>query len=117
MPPFAERNVMECPGRDYSGLMLAARITLPHFSVSSAMCLAKSAGELANTVTPRSSSRALIFGSARAALISRLSLSMISVGVFLGAPMPAQSQAASFPPFKFGAFLTLLRTRGISRNA
>ena len=37
---------MECRRDcDHSGLMLAARITLPHFSVSSAMSLPKSAGE------------------------------------------------------------------------
>ena len=36
--------------RPHSGLMLAARITLPHFSVSSAMSLPKSAGEPASTV-------------------------------------------------------------------
>src|SRR5215472_2298427 len=78
----------------YSALMLADLITLPHFSVSSAMCLAKSAGEPANTETPTSSSRALIFGSARAALISRLSLSMISVGVFLGAPIATNALAS-----------------------
>jgi hypothetical protein len=39
---------MECPGPrggDYSALMLAARITLPHFSVLSAMSLVKSAGK------------------------------------------------------------------------
>ena len=68
--------------------MLAARITLPHFSVSSAMSLPKSAGEPASTVPPRSASRALILGSARPALISLLSLSTISAGVFLGAPTP-----------------------------
>ena len=39
---------------------------------------------------PRSASRAFILGSARAALISLLSLSMISAGVFLGAPTPYQ---------------------------
>ena len=89
LPPFAERNVMECwRTRDHSGLMLAARITLPHFSVSSAMSLPKSAGEPASTVPPKSASRALILGSARPALISLLSLSMISAGVSLGAPMP-----------------------------
>jgi hypothetical protein len=32
--------------------MLAARITLPHFSVSSAMNLPKSAGEPENAVPP-----------------------------------------------------------------
>ena len=37
---------------------------------------------------PRSASRAFILGSARAALISLLSLSTISAGVFFGAPTP-----------------------------
>ena len=37
-------------GADYSGLMLAARITLPHFSVSSAMSLPKSAGKPGSAV-------------------------------------------------------------------
>jgi hypothetical protein len=47
------------PGlQDHSGLMLAARITLPHFSVSSAMNLPKSAGEPGNAIPPRSASRA-----------------------------------------------------------
>src|SRR5262245_41656366 len=73
---------------DHSALMLAARITLPHFSVSSAMSLPKSAGESASTSPPRSASRAFILGSASAALISLLSLSTISVAVFLGAPRP-----------------------------
>src|SRR5262245_64011053 len=40
------------------GLMFAARITLPHFSVSSAMSWPKSAGEPVNTVPPRSDNRA-----------------------------------------------------------
>ena len=35
---------MECWKADYCGLMLAARITLPHFSVSSAISFPKSAG-------------------------------------------------------------------------
>src|SRR5271168_2944288 len=48
----------------HSGSMLAARITLAHFSVSSAINLPKSAGELAIAVLPRSASRALILGSA-----------------------------------------------------
>src|SRR5712691_12832068 len=73
---------------DQPGLMLPARITLPHFSVSSAMCFPKSVGEPENGVPPRSASRALILGSARAAFISLLSLSTISAGVLLGAPMP-----------------------------
>src|SRR6266566_5885172 len=64
--------------RDHSGLMSANLITLPHFSVSSVTSLPKSAGEPTSTVPPRSASRAFSFGSARPALISLLSLSMIS---------------------------------------
>src|ERR1700730_3108465 len=74
--------------RPQSGLVLAARITLPHFSFSSAMNLPKSAGEVANTVWPKSANRAFIEGSTRAALISLLSFSMMSGGVFFGAPIP-----------------------------
>ena len=66
------------------------RITLAHFSVSSAMSLPKSAGETGKHRAPKSASRALILGSARPALISLLSLSTISAGVFLGAPTPYQ---------------------------
>ena len=73
-----------------SGLMPANFTTLAHFSVSSAMSFPKSAGEPGIGVPPRSANLALILGSARAALISLLSLSMISAGVFLGAPMPSQ---------------------------
>src|SRR6476619_3231822 len=73
-----------------SGLMLAARITLLHFSVSSAMSFPKSAGEPGSGVPPRSTSRALIVGSARAALISLLSVSTISAGVFFGVATPVQ---------------------------
>src|SRR5262245_57468633 len=76
--------------RDHSALMPANLTTLPHFSVSSAMNLPKSAGEPDNAVPPRSARRALNLGSARAALISLLSLSTISAGVFFGAPTPVQ---------------------------
>src|SRR6266480_629328 len=79
-----------CSRADHSGLMLAARMTLTHFSISSAMSLPKSAGESESAVAPKSASCALILGSARAALISLLSLSTISAGVLLGAPMPNQ---------------------------
>src|SRR5262245_63594978 len=75
---------------DHSGLMFAARITLPHFCVSSAMSLPKSAGEPGSIVPPRSASRAFMFGSIRAAFISLLSFSTISGDVFLGAPTPNQ---------------------------
>ena len=71
-----------------SALSPANLTTLPHFSVSSAMSLPKSAGEPGSTVPPRSANRAFIFGSARAALISLLSFSTISTGVFLGAQTP-----------------------------
>jgi hypothetical protein len=76
----------------YSALMLAARITFPHLSVSSAMSLPNSAGEPAS-VGSTSASRALTFGSASAALISLLSLPMISAGAFFGAPRPNQPQS------------------------
>ena len=56
--------------------------------------LAEIGGRAASTVPPRSASRALILGSARTALISLLSLSTISAGVFLGAPTPYQVLAS-----------------------
>src|SRR5258707_9332946 len=80
--------------RPHSALMLRARMTLPHFSVSSAINLPKSAGESASTWPPRSASRALILGSASATLISLLSLSMTSAGVPVGAPTPYQLLAS-----------------------
>src|SRR6516162_6999591 len=81
-------------GIAYLGLRLAATITLPHFSVSSAMSLPKSAGEPIITVPPRSASRALSLESTRLALIASLSLSIISAGVFLGTPMPCHEVAS-----------------------
>src|SRR5260221_8833187 len=62
--------------------MWAARITLPHFSVSAAMNLPKSAGVPVSAVRPRSAKRALMPGLAKPALISLLSFSMISAGSF-----------------------------------
>jgi hypothetical protein len=73
---------------------LAVRTTLPHFSVSLAMCFAKSDGDPPNTVAPRSKNRAFSFESASPALISRLSLSTISAGVFCGAQTPNQPVAS-----------------------
>jgi hypothetical protein len=49
----------------HSALMLAARMTLAHFSVSSAMSFPKSAGDLASTVPPKPAILAMILGSAR----------------------------------------------------
>jgi len=73
--------------------MLAALITLPYFSVSSTMSFPKSAGEPASALPPDSAIRALIFGSAIAALVSWLGLSMISAGVPVGVPSPNQTLA------------------------
>src|SRR5215475_13132613 len=77
-----------------SGLMLAARMTLPHFSLSAAMSSPKSAGDPGRSSPPCSASFAFIVGSASAALISLLSLSTISAGVALGAPTPNQMLAS-----------------------
>src|SRR5215471_3031941 len=78
----------------HSALILAARITLAHFSVSYAMSWLKSDGEPTNAVPPSSTSRALILGSARPALTSLLSRPMISGGVFLGAPIATNALAS-----------------------
>src|SRR5262245_41222282 len=69
-------------GACYSALILAARITLRHFSVSSAMSF------------PKSASRVFVLGSASAALTSLLSVSTISLGVLLGAPTPENALAS-----------------------
>ena len=87
---FREMEFMECPGRDYSGLMFANLITFAHRSVSSSISLRNSAGDIIKTGLPMFSSRPLIVGSASAALTSRLSRSMISFGVLAGAPTPDQ---------------------------
>src|SRR5262245_20713640 len=70
--------------------MLAGRITLPHFLVSAAMCLPNSADEPGSTVKPRSSYFALMSGRASPALISLLSSSTISAGIFFGPARPPQ---------------------------
>src|SRR5262245_64466874 len=75
----------------YSALAPENLITLAHLSVSSARRLVYSLGDSASTSPPSSAKRALIVGSARAALISRLRVSMISAGVPFGAPIPAQA--------------------------
>src|SRR5262249_47506605 len=86
--------------RDHSGLILAVRMTFAHFSVSSAMNLAKSAAEPPNAMPQSSASRAFVVGSASAALIPWLSLSIISAGVVLGRPTPCH-ELASYPGTKF----------------
>lgn len=69
------QGASDCP--DYSTLMPANFTTLADFSVSSVMNLANAAGALGTAFAPNSSRRAFTFGSARAALISLLSLSTI----------------------------------------
>ena len=72
----------------HSNLMLAARTTLAHCSVSSAMSSRYFAGDSVRTVAPRSASRARIFWSPMISFTVALSLSMISTGVAFGAPSP-----------------------------
>src|SRR5262249_35249455 len=66
-----------CNNGYQSGFAPENLTTLLHFSVSSAMSLPNAAGEPGNVVPPRSANRALAPGSARIALISLLSRSMI----------------------------------------
>src|SRR5262249_8577792 len=47
-------------------------------------------GVIGMATAPRSAKRSLSFGSKSTVLISRLSLSMMPTGVFLGAPTPNQ---------------------------
>src|SRR5262245_55974988 len=102
-PPFETHRLQElAPNRhsvfcecdsqvaSHSGLMPANLTTLPHFSVSSAISFLNESGDIESTGLPICSSRALMLGSARPALISRLSCSMIPAGVIVGAPMPDQ---------------------------
>src|SRR6516162_5511289 len=89
---LVQQTIMEdLPGLpDQSALTPANFTTLADFSVSSTRSLPKSAGEPGRAVAPNSANRAFILGSARAALISLLSLSTISAGVLFGAPTPVQ---------------------------
>src|SRR5262245_27500460 len=73
---------------DHSGLMLAARITLAHLLVASAMSFAKSADVNSVGSRPKPTRRAFILGPVTTALISLLSFSIISAEVPLGAPTP-----------------------------
>ena len=66
------------------------RIPPGKFLAEVARNLPNSAGVRVSAVPPKSAKRVLIFGSASAALISLLSLSMISSGVFIGAPTPSR---------------------------
>ena len=64
-PAFAERDLWNMSSRlDHSGFAPANFTTLPHFSVSSAISLPKSAGEPGSTVPPWSARRAFMLRSA-----------------------------------------------------
>ena len=78
----------------HCSLILATRITLPHFSVSSEINLPKSAGEPASTVPARLASFVSRLASAMLTLTAVFSFSMTSAGVFFGAPMPAHQLAS-----------------------
>src|SRR5262249_12413906 len=84
--PFAERALRNIGPQ--SAVRLAARITLPHFSVSSATNFPNAADVIDIGLTPKLASRAFIRGSAATALISLLSFSITSAGVSFGAPTP-----------------------------
>src|SRR5215813_8534872 len=93
---FARRVQAERAPLSHSAFMPANPITLPHFSVSSAMSLLNAAGERVISTQPRSSNFAFMAGSAKTALISRLSFSTMDTGVSLGAPTPYQALASKF---------------------
>src|SRR5262245_2292438 len=80
--------------RLYSTLAPENLTTFAHFSVSAVCSFQNSAGVPGIGVPPSSASRSFIFGSASAALISRLSFATISLGVPLGAAMPNQALAS-----------------------
>src|SRR5262249_4010289 len=86
--PAGRRSGRGASGSACYALILAARITLPHFSVSPARNLPYSATVIDTGTLPRSARQAFTAGSARAALISLLRRSTISEGVFLGAARP-----------------------------
>src|SRR5215467_12239513 len=81
-------NTPHSPEHAYSSATWPSLMTLAHFSVSAATSLPKSAGVPGVSMPPRSAKRALMLGSASAALISLLSLSTISGGVPFGTPIP-----------------------------
>src|SRR5215831_948777 len=89
--PTSRNGALWNVGPDHSGLMFANLITLAHFSVSSTMSLPNSTGVIDTGVQASSAKRAFNDASARAALISLSSFSMMSVGMFFGAPTPYQT--------------------------
>src|SRR5262249_51884094 len=81
-------GIFRLGGVDQSALMLASRISLPHFSVSSAISRLNSPDVIDIGSTPKLASRTFMIESAGMALISLLSLSIPSAGVSFGAPPP-----------------------------
>src|SRR5262249_38360582 len=77
-----------------SGLAPENLTTFRHFSVSSATSFPKSPGEPPMSEAPSSAKRAFALGSSRIALISLLSLSMITSGVPFGTPTPYHALAS-----------------------
>src|SRR5262249_11980713 len=100
--------------------MPANLMTLAHFSVSAAMSLPKSAGELGCGSLPNAAYRDFKLASARAELISVLSLSTILAGVPFGAPIPPgcwpHSPARNRPRSELGQRLGALRCRHCQRS-
>src|SRR5260370_809506 len=85
------RNV---PAALYSTFMPANSATFFHFSVSATIIAPKASGGPTSGSPPSSIRRVLIAGSANTVLISLFSFSMISFGVFFGAPMPNSALAS-----------------------
>ena len=96
----------------YCALILPARMTFPHFSVSPAMNFPYSAGVIGIAEVARSARRSVRFGSTRAASTARLSVSMISGECRDQAP-PDASRERWRPPARWS---TLQRPRQTSRG-
>src|SRR5262249_31700960 len=90
-----QNGLAGCPC-DQSALAPENFTTFAHFCVSSAMNVPKSADEPVSISPPCSVLLVFSLGSARPALISLLTLSMPSAGVFFGAP-PQYQVLASYP--------------------
>src|SRR5262245_9234172 len=93
-PIFGKRSCSNKKLR-YSALMLASRITLPHFAESARMRAAKSSGELTIEVMKlEARTRSRNCGSVKIRCVSALSLSIIAPGVLAGANSPYQEPAS-----------------------
>ena len=74
--------------------LIPANLITFHFSVSPARSFPKAAGDIGIATAPSLTSCSLTLGLVRMALISLLSLLMISGGVPAGAPIPTQPVAS-----------------------